>query len=305
MGNRSGLGSIMLAAVVVALVGLLIAASDPPTAHAACGTNWQSKKEPPESIRVLRTATGKVEEVGFKRYVAVVMASGEWPSSLPVALLEAGALATKQYGWYYALEGNHRDGYKNASGNCYDVRDDSKDQVYRPETAEPTDKQKAARDALWGLSLRKNDKFFLTGYRQGSATKCAQDHDEWKLYATSAKDCAKRLDYDSIEILHAYYSPKLTKVWAPGTEPEADEEDAAGEAAEDSDGSDTTDDDESAGEAAEDSDGSDTTDEDSTEDEASSADEAGSDDPTDDESTGPIGSLLDRVRSIFDRDEEA
>mgnify|MGYP000317242129 CR=1 FL=1 len=29
--------------------------------------------------------TGKVEKVGFKRYVAVVMASGEWPSSLPVA----------------------------------------------------------------------------------------------------------------------------------------------------------------------------------------------------------------------------
>ena len=284
--KRSGFGSIVLTAVVAVFVGLLIGAADPPPAHAACGTNWQGKKEPPESIRVLRTATGKVEEVGFKRYVAVVMASGEWPSSLPVAQPEAGALATKQYGWYYALEGNHRDDYRNASGNCYDVRDDSKDQVYRPETAEPTEKQKTARDQLWGLSLRKNDKFFITGYRQGSATKCAQDHDEWRLYATSAQDCAERLDYDSIEILHAYYSPKLTQVWAPGTEPEADEEDAADEAAEDSDGSDTTD-------------------EDSTSDEATSGDEAGSDDPTDDESTGPIGSLLDRVRSLFDRDEEA
>ncbi len=218
------LAAIAMAAVLLAtLVGL----ATPMPAAAACGTAWKSKVEPPEDILVYRTGTGVVEKVGFKRYVAVVMASGEWPSSLPVATLEAGAQATKQYGWYYALEGNHRESYKTASGTCYDVRDDSNDQIYRPETTEPTDKQKAARDALWGLSLRKNDKFFLTGYRQGSATKCAADHDEWKLYATSAQDCAKRLDYDSIEILHAYYSPKLTKVWAPGTESEADEEDAA------------------------------------------------------------------------------
>ena len=65
-----------------------------PAEAAPCGTAWKSRKEPPPSILVLRTATGKVEKVGFKRYVAVVMASGEWPSSLPVALLEAGALAT-------------------------------------------------------------------------------------------------------------------------------------------------------------------------------------------------------------------
>lgn len=284
----------MLSAALAVLVGLLIAAVTPPPAHAACGTDWQSKQEPPESILVLRTATGQVEEVGFKRYVAVVMASGEWPSSLPVALLEAGALATKQYGWYYALEGNHRDGYQNAAGKCYDVRDDSKDQVYRPETAEPTEKQKAARDELWGLSLRKNGKFFLTGYRQGSATKCADDHDEWKLYATSATDCAKRLDYDSIEILHAYYSPKLTEVWAPGTEPEADDGAVPDGTTEVGDASDTTD--EGAIEEA--------SDPQAAPDEAMSGDEAVSDDPDDDGSTGPIGSLVDRFRSIFDRDEE-
>jgi hypothetical protein len=254
------------------LAGLLLAFAQPSAAEAACGTNWTSKKEPPESILVYRTATGKVEEVGFKRYVAVVMASGEWPSSLPAALLEAGALATKQYGWYYALEGNHRDGYRNASGKCYDVRDDSSDQVYQPETAEPTEKQKAARDALWGLSLRKNDRFFLTGYRQGSATKCAQDHDEWKLYATSAEDCAKRLDYDSIEILHAYYSPRLTKVWAPGTEPDADGEQQADEVGDD------------AGPPPS---------------EQPEPEATGDADPTD-----PPGSLMDRFRALFGGEEE-
>jgi hypothetical protein len=286
MGNRAGLSSTVFATALAVLAGLLLAAADPSPAAAACGTGWQSKKEPPDSILVLRTATGQVEEVGFKRYVAVVMASGEWPTSLPVALLEAGALATKQYAWYYALEGNHRDGYQNAAGSCYDVRDDHYDQVYRPETAEPTDKQKAARDELWGLSLRKNDKFFLTAYRQGSATKCAQDHDEWKLYANSARDCAKRLGYDGIEILHAYYSPKLTDVWAPGTEPEADDEEGA-------------------------------TAEPEADDEAQADDEARADQEpeTDDEqapaasgddgSTGSTPSLFDRVRSWFEGDDQA
>jgi len=213
-----------LAAALIVFSSLLVVVADARPAEAACGTNWSSEVEPPDSILVLRTETDKVEEVGLKKYVAVVMASGEWRTSLPEALLEAGALATKQYAWYYALEGNHRDGHLNAAGHCYDVRDDSTDQVFRPETAEPTEKQKAARDALWGLSLRKNDKFFLTGYRQGSATKCADDADEWHLFAKSAEDCADPLGQDSLEILHTYYSPKLTEVWAPGTDPEAADE---------------------------------------------------------------------------------
>lgn len=205
---------------------LLPAAFAPPPAAAACGTNWTSRQEPPQTIRVLRTGTGAVDKVNFKRYVGVVMASGEWPETMPQALLEAGALATKQYGWYYALKGNHRSGYQTSSGACYDVRDDARDQVYRPESAEPTEKQLQARDALWGLSLRKRDEFFLTGYRRGSATKCAADADSWHLYTKSAKDCVKRLDYDSERILRAYYRPGLVFVWAPGTEPEPQESDA-------------------------------------------------------------------------------
>ena len=173
---------------------------------------------------MLRTQTGRVEKVDFKRYVVVVMASGEWPTTMPKALLEAGALATKQYAWYYTLKGNHRDGDVSAAGQCYDVRDDSRDQVYRPESAEPTAKQKAARDALWGLSLRKNGRFFLTGYRRGSATTCGADADSWRLYARSAEDCVERLDYDSERVLRRYYKPNLNWVWAPGTDPEASPE---------------------------------------------------------------------------------
>jgi hypothetical protein len=208
-----------LVAVLLALIASLVALGDASPVGAACGTNWQSKKEPPETILVLRTGSGQVEQVGLKRYVAVVMASGEWPTTLPQAMLEAGALATKQYAWYYALEGNHRDGDHNGSGVCYDVRDDSRDQVYRPGSAEPTEKLKEARDALWDLSLRKNGEFFLTGYRRGSATRCKADTDGWHLYARSAKDCAKERGFDGLKILHAYYSPKLTEVWAQSEEP--------------------------------------------------------------------------------------
>ena len=275
--------------VVIVMLVALVGVATPAPASAACGTAWKSKVEPPEDILVYRTGTGVVELVGFKRYVAVVMASGEWPSSLPVATLEAGAQATKQYGWYYALEGNHRDGNVNANGKCYDVRDDSQDQVYRPESSEPTDKQKDARDALWGLSLRKNDKFFLTGYRQGSSAKCGADADEWKLYATSATDCANQ-GLDSIEILHTYYSPKLTKTWAEGTEPEPDEPEPV-EGAPDEESSDEQEPIET--EPADDSAEA----EPSTEPEVDEAEAA-------DDAAGPIRSMGDRIRSLFGWDSE-
>jgi hypothetical protein len=259
----------------------------PAAAKDACGTAWASKVEPPESILVHRTASGDVEEVGLKHYVAVVMASGEWPSSLPVATLEAGAQATKQYAWYHALKGNHRDGYVTASGTCYDVRDDSEDQVYQPESAEPTDKQKDARDALWGLSLRKNGEFFLTGYRQGSATTCGADADEWKLYATSATDCAHQ-GLDGLEILHTYYSPRLTDTWAEGTEPSAtDDPEQAGEPEAGVDRTPAVEDDLNAPETSVEASG-----------EKASAKKAS------DEGAGPLGSILDGIRSLFEEGTE-
>ena len=220
MNPRQALTRVLAGTLALSLVLAIPAVLQPPAAEAACGTEWTSKKEPPPTILVLRTGSGNVAEVNFKRYVAEVMASGEWPTTMNRTMLEVGALAAKQYGWYYTLKGNHREAYRTASGKCYDVRDDSADQIYRPDSAEPTEKQKAARDELWGLSLRKNDKFLLTGYRAGSATKCAADADGWHLYAASAKDCVKRLEYDSEDVLRAYYGPNLKLVWAPGTEPE-------------------------------------------------------------------------------------
>lgn len=170
-------------------------------------TGWTSQVHPPKTIRVLRR-TGQVVEVRFRVYVARVMVSGEWPSWLPYGTLQAGAFAAKQYGWYYAMKGNHRDGYVK-DGKCYDVKDSTDDQLYA-HFGDPTDKQKRARDAMWPLSLRREGRdgvkrFILTGYRSyGGSSLCGQDAHGWKLYATSAHDCGER-GWGGRKILRRYY----------------------------------------------------------------------------------------------------
>lgn len=211
-----------MGAIALSLALLVPHAAEPTPVQAACGTNWTSRVIPPPTIKVLRTTSGRVETVDFRRYVAMVMASGEWPSFYPPAELEAGAVATKQYAWYHALEDHHRSWYRTPSGVCYDVRDDTNDQIYRPETSEPTRKQLDAIDRTWALSLRKHGRFFMTGYRRGTATRCAADANGWKLYARSVRDCAARLDWSRERIQQAYYAPGIEEVWATSlVKPEA------------------------------------------------------------------------------------
>ena len=158
-----------------------------------------------------------MEQVGFRQYVGIVMASGEFPAWLPHAVLEVGAVAVKQYAWYYALHGHHRSGYKTPGGTCYDIRDDTMDQLYRPEHADPTQGQEAAIDATWGLTLRKHGRFFLTGYRAGTTRRCARDADGWRIYTRSAQDCARSRDWSRQRIQEAYYKSGVEFVWSdPG-----------------------------------------------------------------------------------------
>lgn len=194
-------------AVALLLPVFVPASASPVEASSDSCTGWTSRTEPPETIRVLRR-TGQVVEVRFRAYVARVMVSGEWPDWLPYGTLEAGAFAAKQYGWYYALAGNHRDGYVK-NGKCYDVKDSTVDQMYA-HFGKPTARQRAARDAMWDLSLRResNDgrqRFILTGYRSyGGAETCGNDAHGWKLYATSAQDCGDR-GWSGRQILKQYY----------------------------------------------------------------------------------------------------
>jgi hypothetical protein len=204
---RVALGAVF---VTAALAAPQVAA--PVSVEASSCTGWTSKVSPPQTIRVLRTRLGRIDKVGFRKYVAVVMASGEWPSRLHTATLEAGAVATKQYAWYYALKGNHRSGY-HRNGKCYDVRDDTMDQLYRPGRANPSIKQQRAIDKTWGLTLRKNGRFFLTGYRAGSTSRCGADANGWKLYAKSVEACAAK-GWSRARIQQRYLSPNLSFVWS-------------------------------------------------------------------------------------------
>ncbi len=211
--NRLGMfARVVIGAIVVATTMAAPQLATPTSVEASSCTGWHSKAIPPKTIRVLRTGSGRVEQVGFRTYVAKVMASGEWPSRLRTATLRAGAVVTKQYAWYYSLQGNHRPGYQ-SNGRCYDVRDDTNDQLFRPERANPTAKQKSAIDRTWGLTLRKNGRFFLTGYRYGSSTECATDANGWKLYEQSAEDCASD-GWTFQRILKRYLSPNVNFVWS-------------------------------------------------------------------------------------------
>lgn len=190
-------------------VSLLIPADaiDPPVAAAGSSLNrcngWNSTTRPPDSIRVLRRRSGRIERVPFRKYVITVLGK-EWPSYLPQPVVEAGAVAVKQYAWYHAL-GRAR---VSRDGRCYDVHDGVGDQLYKPNRARVREDHYRAVNATWDIRLLKNGRLFMTGYRRGHVTRCGRDATGWKLYARSATRCAYR-GFDYLDILRTYYSPDL------------------------------------------------------------------------------------------------
>jgi hypothetical protein len=207
---RVAIGVIIAVALVLPVAA--VPAAEPAAAGGSC-TGWNSITRPPRTIRVLRSS-GQVEVVDFKRYVTVVTAK-EWPSYIPQAAIETGAAAVKQYGWYKTLAGNHRASFVTASGKCYDVVDSTRDQLYKPHLANVTDKVRRAVDSIWGLSLRKDGRFFETGYRTGTTNRCGRDANGRLLYAKSVIDCARR-GMSRQDIQFRYYGKTLTLHWTDG-----------------------------------------------------------------------------------------
>ena len=192
-------------------------------------TGWRSTLTPPKSIWVLRTLgplAGHAELVPFydpdhlsviPDYVTTVFGA-EWSSFYPYESLKVGAIAVKQYGWYYTIV--YRGGV-DAYGQCYDVQDNTTDQYYQPEISTPAAVHLRAMADTWRTTLRKydrttqNGRFILTGYRTGATTPCGTDADHWRIYQRSAYDCAKRLGMTMEQILRMYLSPHL-EVVTPG-----------------------------------------------------------------------------------------
>ena len=199
-------------ALTLAVTAVALPSAAPTVEAATACTNWSSTYTPPTTVRVLRTygpASGKVQVVPFRAYVENVMA-WEWPETYPTQALRAGAVAVKQYAWYYARVWR---GGKVASGACYDVKDTSADQIYRPETRSAGPRQAAAVAATWNLSIRrlrngKPGRFILTGYVPGSIKACGAEKNGFRLYQKGAKACAK--DGKTFEqIARVYYGSTL------------------------------------------------------------------------------------------------
>jgi hypothetical protein len=195
--RRSGLRVIALALLIVPAVSLQEIAAPPPAMAATCMT-WTSTALPPVVIRVLRTGSGAIDTVDFETYVEKVMAA-EWPSSWPIETLKAGAVAIKQYAWYKALTP------RTGSAGCYDVRDDSLDQLYSPAYS-PTANHILAVESTWDQSVLRSGSFILTGYGPGADVACGSDANGSTLRQQSSRRCGLN-GMKWADILLTYYSP--------------------------------------------------------------------------------------------------
>ena len=108
-------------------------------------------------------------QVSFLTYVQTVLAA-EWGTANDSTYLEIGAMAVKQYGWYYAIHGRLNHTFK---GQCFDVRSDNDRSALRPDPphAVAADKD-AAVTATWQISMRKAGVFFLPHYNGTTNTAC-------------------------------------------------------------------------------------------------------------------------------------
>ena len=186
-----------------------------PRAAAASCSGWTSNSVPPPTIRVFRHASGNVETVDFRAYTKNVL-SREWIASWTTESLRSGALAVRNYAWYQVL---HWRGGTNAGGQCFDLRDDTWDQVYDP--SRPTYSTAAAAvDATWVTLVLKAGAIFPTYYNAGAAGEaCGANANGWKAFQWGTQACGLA-GMTASQIIQAYYYPGVTVSGAgPATTP--------------------------------------------------------------------------------------
>lgn len=113
----------------------------------------------PTQIRVYRTATSAVEVVSFKDYVKHVLPN-EWIPTWGQASLRAGAMAVKEYAWFWVSRG----GKQGALGA--DVKDNTEDQVYDPNVSYAS--SDAAVEATWQYAMTRYGALFQAQYCAGA-----------------------------------------------------------------------------------------------------------------------------------------
>ena len=185
----------------------------PASAAGECGS-YRSETVPPPTIRVFRTKTGAVETVDFRTYVKNVL-SREWISSWTTESLRSGALAVKNYAWYQVI---HWRGYVNEAGDCFDIFDSTRDQVYDP--SKPTYQSMAnAVDATWGTLAHKNGKIFATYYNAGaSGEACGANANGWQMFQWGTQACGLA-GKTAAQIMATYYTGVVIVAAPPAATP--------------------------------------------------------------------------------------
>ncbi|MGH2463200.1 MAG: SpoIID/LytB domain-containing protein [Candidatus Limnocylindria bacterium] len=210
MPRRAWLASFLAAATVL---GSGFPGQLAPVTASSC-SGWTSQTTPPPTIRVFRAATGAVETVDFRVYAKNVL-SREWIGSWTTESLRSGAVAVKMYAWYHVL---HWRGLMNASRSCFDVYDDTRDQVYNP--SQPTWASAAAAvDGTWATRALKSGAIYPTYYNAGSSNEaCGANANGWRMYQWGTQACGLA-GMTAAQILLTYYYPNWTVTDAPAPSP--------------------------------------------------------------------------------------
>lgn len=163
------------------------AAQGPNVANAVTScSGYYSDVAPPSTIRILRTSDSTMVTRDCRTYVKEVLPN-EWIPSWNESSLQAGAMAVRNFGWWWVNNGPN--GYVN--GQCYDVRDDTGSQVWLQNSSTST--TNAAVDAIWSASrATRNDgsgsKIFPTYYKAGNPNEvCGQ----WNGVAAPGNDMSQ------------------------------------------------------------------------------------------------------------------
>ena len=224
------------------LIASLLASSLPGSvASASVNANdcskpyWTSRTAPPPSIRVgitgrhddvSATRVKRIRTVPFKRYVKTVMRT-EFPGWLAfkrkggAAYIAAGAVAAKQYAWYWTTQ---KPRYR-ANGRCFDVYDNVRDQVYDPgkrQSSAAESQTNAAVERTWTRIVRRRtagggSEFVLPFYLHDAskaAGTCGGTPPGYKrgyrMFRSNALTCAKQ-GKGANAILVRSYTPRATR----------------------------------------------------------------------------------------------
>ncbi|NUR83095.1 MAG: hypothetical protein HOY71_03300 [Nonomuraea sp.] len=170
--------------------------SSTPPPSTGCKTDGTDTRLP-TTILVYRKSLNRVERVDFRTYVKNVLPN-EWVASWPAESLRAGAVAVKNFGWYWAMHSNR----KTSGGQCFDVYDHTASQMYKPGSA--TAVTNAAVDATWGVRLTRNGKIFRAQYCS-TTTRCGNWVDGDWMSQKGSRDKA-RAGWSYARILRYYYT---------------------------------------------------------------------------------------------------